>query len=134
MDSNVIIALIQAGATVLVAVFTWFTNHKIQSLKKIKEEMRIELKDQHKETLEKIAELERRTDEIDIAVVRNRIVAFDNICRLDIENNGIKMYQYKTFFKDEDIWKEYHIKYPTLNGEIDEAIKNIHKHFESAKF
>ena len=91
-------------------------------------------KEQHKETLTKIAELERIVDFNDIDTLRNRIVAFDNLCRLDICFNSIKKYQYDTAYKDVDKWKSYHVKYPSLNGEIDMAIDNINEHYKKAKF
>jgi len=91
-------------------------------------------KEQHKETLTKINDLEKIVDNNDIDVVRNRIVAFENLCRLDIENNSIKKYQYDTAYKDIDKWAEYHKKYPHLNGEINIAIDNINEHYKSAKF
>lgn len=102
-------------------------NEKISEMDKL----RIE---QHKETLQKIAELEKITDTNDIDTIRNRIVAFENICRLDINNDSIKKYQYDTAYKDVDKWKEYHKKYPSLNGEIDMAIENINEHYKKAKF
>ena len=134
MDTGIIIALIQAVATIIVAIFTFFTNHKIQSIKKVKEELREELKAQHEETLQKIADLEEITDNNDIDTVRNRIVAFDQLCRLDVNYDSIKKYQYDTVYKDTDKWEQYHIKYPNLNGEIDMAIENINEHFKKAKF
>lgn len=109
-------------------------NKSLEPFNKRIDDMDMQRKVQHQETLVKINDLETRIDEVDIAVVRNRIVSFENLCRLDVNNDNIKLYQYKTFFKDEDKWKEYHVKYPTLNGEIDEAIKNIHKHYENASF
>ena len=102
-------------------------NKRIDEMDKLRVE-------QHDETLERINKLEEIVDQNDIDVVRNRIVAFEKICRLDINNDSIKKYQYITYFKDENKWKEYHNKYPNLNGEIDEAIKNIHKHYDNAKF
>jgi len=134
MESSIVIALIQAIATIIVAIFTWFTNHKIQKIKEVKEELRKELQDQHNETLTKIADLEKITDNNDIDTVRNRIVAFENLCRLDVNYNTIKKYQYDTAYKDIDKWREYHIKYPSLNGEIDMAIENINEHYKKAKF
>lgn len=79
-------------------------------------------------------ELTRIVDFNDIDAVRNRIVAFENLCRLDVNNDDIKLHQYKTYFKDEDKWKLYHDKYPELNGEINVAIESIHNHYEKAKF
>lgn len=95
------------------------------------DKLRIE---QHKETLTKIADLEKIVDSNDIAVVRNRICAFDNLCRLDINNNSIKKYQYDVAYKDIDKWSDYHKKYPNLNGEINMAIENINEHYKKAKF
>lgn len=103
-------------------------------IQKENEPIKNELKEQHKETLTKIADLEKIVDNNDIDVVRNRIVAFENLCRLDANNDSIKKYQYDTAYKDIDKWKEYHVKYPTLNGEIDIAIDNINEHYKNAKF
>ena len=103
-------------------------------IQKENEPIKKELQEQHKETLTKIADLEKIVDNNDIDVVRNRIVAFENLCRLDIENNSIKKYQYDTAYKDIDKWAEYHIKYSSLNGEINMAIENINEHYKNAKF
>ena len=102
-------------------------------MKKIEEmdKLRVE---QHEETMTKINDLEKIVDTNDIDALRNRIVAFDNLCRLDVNNDSIKKYQYDTAYKDVDKWKEYHIKYPSLNGEIDMAIENINEHYKNAKF
>lgn len=132
--TTIIVAIIQALATIVVALFSYFTNHKIQKISEVKEELRKELKDQHEETLTKIFELEKIVDFNDIDTLRNRIVAFDNLCRLDVCSNNIKKYQYDTAYKDIDKWKSYHIKYPSLNGEIDMAIDNINEHYKKAKF
>ena len=134
MDSTIVIAIIQAVSTTAIAIFTWFTNHRIQKISEVKEELRTELKEQHKETLTKISDLEKIVDNNDIDVVRNRIVAFENLCRLDANNDTIKKYQYDTAYKDITKWKEYHKKYPSLNGEIDIAIDNINEHYKTAKF
>lgn len=130
----IVIAIIQALATIIVAIFTYFTNHKIQKLDDVKNEIRKEMLKQHEETLSKIDELERTTDQNDIDTVRSRIVAFDNLCRLDTDYKSIKKYQYDTAYKDIDKWKMYHKKYPNLNGEIDMAIENINEHYKKAKF
>lgn len=102
-------------------------NDKIDKMDKL----RIE---QHKETMTKIKDLENIVDYNDIDAVRNRIVAFDQLCRLDVNNDSIKKYQYDTAYKDVTKWKEYHKKYPELNGEIDMAIENINEHYKKAKF
>lgn len=91
-------------------------------------------KEQHEETMEQIAKLEKKVDFNDIDVVRNRIVAFENLCRLDVNNNEIKKHQYKTYFKDEDKWAMYHKLYSELNGEINSAIESINEHYKKAKF
>ena len=134
MDTSIVVTIIQVLGTISVAGFTWFTNHRIQKISEVKEELRTELKEQHIETLTKISDLEKIVDNNDIDVVRNRIVAFENLCRLDANNDTIKKYQYDTAYKDIDKWKEYHKKYPSLNGEIDIAIDNINEHYKSAKF
>ena len=109
-------------------------DRSLEPFNKKMEEMDRNRKEQHEETLEKIADLEKIVDQNDIDALRNRIVAFDNLCRLDVNNNSIKKYQYDTAYKDVDKWKEYHLKYPTLNGEIDMAIENINEHYRNAKF
>ena len=134
MNTSIVVAIIQVLGTIAVAGFTWFTNHRIQKISEVKEELRTELKEQHKETLSKINDLETIVDKNDIDTIRNRIVAFDNLCRLDENYDSIKKYQYDTAYKDIDKWKEYHIKYPALNGEIDIAIDNINEHYRNAKF
>ena len=102
-------------------------NEKIEKMDKL----RIE---QHKETMTKINDLEKIVDQNDIDALRNRIVAFDNLCRLDTNNDSIKKYQYDTAYKDIDKWADYHDKYPSLNGEINMAIENINEHYKHAKF
>ena len=79
-------------------------------------------------------ELIKKIDNNDIDVVRGRIVAFEQICRLDVNYNNIKQHQYKTYFKDEDKWAMYHKIYPELNGEINTAIESINEHYKHAKF
>ena len=102
-------------------------NEKIDKMDKLRVE-------QHNETLTKINDLEKIVDYNDIAVVRNRIVAFEQLCRLDENNDSIKKYQYDNAYKDIDKWEDYHKKYPRLNGIIDMAIDNINEHYKSAKF
>lgn len=102
-------------------------NKRIDEMDKLRVE-------QHDETLERINKLEEIVDQNDIDVVRNRIVAFEQICRLDINNDSIKKYQYDTAYKDIDKWADYHKKYPSLNGEINMAIENINEHYKKAKF
>ena len=139
--SAIIIALIQVLGTIIVAIFTYFTNHRIQKLSDVKSEIRNDIEknrlediERHNETLRKLAEIETTVDENDIDVVRSRIVSFENLCRMDIQNNNIKLHQYKTIFKDLDKWRYYHTKYKTLNGEIDVAIDSIREHYRNAKF
>ena len=109
-------------------------DNSLEPFNKKIDEMDMNRKEQHKETLTKISELEKIVDFNDIDTLRNRIVAFDNLCRLDVCNNNIKKYQYDTAYKDVDKWKSYHVKYPSLNGEIDMAIDNINEHYKKAKF
>lgn len=82
----------------------------------------------------KIDNLEKTVDQNDIDTIRSRIVAFDNLVRLDITHNQICRYQYDAIFKDITKWKSYHKKYPELNGEIDVAIENIEDNFKKANF
>ena len=91
-------------------------------------------KEQHEETMEQIAKLDKKVDNNDIDVVRGRIVAFEQLCRLDVNNDNIKLHQYKTYYKDEDKWAWYHKSYPELNGEINSAIESINEHYKKAKF
>lgn len=131
---SIIIAVIQVVGTIAVAIFTYLTNHKIQKISDVKEELRTELKEQHKETLTKINDLEVIVDQNDIDTVRSRIVAFENLCRLNKDHKQIKKHQFDTIFKDIDKWKQYHVKYPYLNGEIDVAIENIKEDYKEAIF
>lgn len=82
----------------------------------------------------KIDKLEKTVDQNDIDTIRSRIVAFDNLVRLDMAHNQICRYQYNAIFKDITKWRGYHKKYPELNGEIDAAIDNIEDSFKKAKF
>jgi len=95
------------------------------------EKKRIE---QHKETIRMIEEVKKDSDFKDIDTVRNRIVAFEQLCRLDENNDSIKKYQYDNAYKDIDKWADYHKKYPNINGIIDMAIENINEHYKNAKF
>ncbi len=79
-------------------------------------------------------ELTKIVDNNDIDAVRSRIVAFENLCRMDRNFNTLKKHQFKTIFKDIDKWKAYHIKYPELNGEIDIAIESIQEHYKKEIF
>lgn len=78
--------------------------------------------------------LDKKVDNNDIYVVRRSISAFDNLCRLDINNNAIQKHQYNTAYLDIDKWAYYHKLYPELNGEINDAIENIKEHYKNAKF
>lgn len=130
----VLVAIIQVCGTVAVALFTYFTNHKVERITNVKEELKKDYELQHKEIIDKINDLEETVDKNDIDTVRSRIVSFDNICRLDKTHDQIKRYQYDTIFKDINKWAQYHKKYPDLNGEIDIAIQNIQESFKVAKF
>ena len=107
-------------------------DNSLEPFNKKIEEMDKNRKEQHNETLSKIKDLEKIVDTNDIDTVRSRIVAFDNIVRL--ETSQIKRYQYDTIFKDITKWEIYHKKYPELNGEINAAIENIQEAFKKAKF
>lgn len=95
------------------------------------DKLRIE---QHKETIKLIEEVKVENDMNNVDSIRNRLVAFEQLCRLDVNNDTIKKWQYDNAFKDEDKWHEYHEKYPHINGIIDMAIENIHEHYRHAKF
>ena len=141
---DIIIVSIPALTTllglVIPSILTGSTNKKIKTLDSVKKEFEDKMEAnrqediaRHQETLDKLAELTKIVDWNDIDAVRNRIVAFENLCRLDKKYTNIKEYQYKTYFKDEDKWKMYHKKYPELNGEIDMAIENIRNHYKKYK-
>lgn len=132
--TTIIVAIIQVLGTIIVAAFTYLTNHKIEKIKDIRESVDSKLNENKQEILNRIDDLEKIVDQNDIDVVRNRIVSFENLCRLDKEHNGIRKYQYETAFKDVTKWKIYHEKYPKLNGEIDVAIENIEEHYKQAIF
>jgi len=137
---DIIIVSIPVLSTIVPSILTYLTNRKIRTLDNVKKEFETKMEAnrqediaRHQETLEKIAKLSETVDWNDIDTVRNRIVAFDNLCRLDKKFTSIKEYQYKTYFKDEDKWKMYHKKYPELNGEINMAIENIREHYKKYK-
>lgn len=131
---NVITTSITTIGTIVIAIFTYLTNHKVEKMNKVKGDLQQEIKKQHEETLLKIGELEKIVDNNDIDTVRSRIVAFENLCRMDKNFNTLKRHQFKTIFKDIDKWKAYHIKYPELNGEIDIAIESIQEHYKKEIF
>ena len=137
---DIIIVSIPVLSAIIPSILTYLTNRKISTLDNVKKEFGTTIENnkkediaRHQETLDKIAELTKTVDWNDIDTVRNRIVAFDNLCRLDKKFTSIKEYQYKTYFKDEDKWKSYHEKYENLNGEIDLAIENIREHYKNYK-
>ena len=141
---DIVIVTIQELTTlfgvIIPSILTYLTNKKIKTLDNVKnyfedkmESNRHEDIARHQETLDKLEELTEIVDWNDIDTVRNRIVAFDNLCRLDKNFKSIKEYQYKTYFKDEDKWTSYHNKYPELNGEINLAIENIREHYRKFK-
>lgn len=137
---EIIIVSIPVLSAVIPSILTYLTNRKISTLDNVKKEFETTIENnkqediaRHQETLDKLAELTKTVDWNDIDTVRNRIVAFDNLCRLDKKFTSIKEYQYKTYFKDEDKWKMYHEKYPELNGEINLAIENIREHYKKYK-
>lgn len=79
----------------------------------------------------RITELAESQDFMEIDMIRHRILAIDTLIR---KGEKLKRYQYESVFKDIDKWKEYHKKYPTLNGIIDVAIENIKEAFKKEKF
>jgi len=138
---QIIIASIQVVGTIAVAIISLMTKNKIEKIDIIKANFQKEIEKRmaqsdnaDKEIIKKIQDLSKTVDFNDIDAVRNRIVAFENLCRLDVNNNEIKLHQYKTYFKDEDKWAMYHKKYPELNGEINVAIESINEHYKKAKF
>ena len=140
MKEILLVSIPVIGTAIIPSILTYLTNKKIKTLDSVKKDFEDKMESnkqediaRHQETLDKIAELSETVDWNDIDTVRNRIVAFDNLCRLDKKFTSIKEYQYKTYFKDEDKWKMYHAKYKNLNGEIDLAIENIREHYKKYK-
>ena len=130
----IVTTLITAISSIIVAVLTLRTNNKIKKISDLKEDFKSDMEATRKELLAKMETLEKTIDKNDIDAVRNRISAFDQLCRLDVKHNSIQMHQYNTAFKDIDKWKIYHKKYPKLNGEIDVAISNIKDNYKMANF
>lgn len=129
--------MITSGGIIAVFVYNLFKSllkKELEPFTKKIEEQDEKRKEQHEETMQQIADLTRIVDFNDIDAVRNRIVAFENLCRLDVNNDSIKLHQYKTYFKDHDKWVDYHKKYKELNGEINTAIESINEHYKKAKF
>ncbi len=142
---DIIIVSIPALATllglVIPSILTGSTNKKIKTLDSVKKyiEDKMEANRQediarHQETLEKIAELDKKVDWNEIGVIRNRISSFENLCRLDENNNSIELHQYQNIFKDIGEWESLHDIYKNLNGELNIAIENIKEHYKNAKF
>ncbi len=122
-------------------IITSITTSIVTLYKLIKRALHIALEPFNKRIDETIENNNRRFDELtrlvdfnDIDVVRRSISAFDNLCRLDINNDNIQQHQYNTIFKDIDKWAMYHKKYPELNGEINTAIENIKEHYKNARY
>ena len=90
--------------------------------------------EQHKETMQLIAEVRKENDMGIIDALISRIDAFDMLCRTDINFDIIQLHQYDNIFIDIQKWNDYHIKYPELNGKLDVAIENIKEHYKKAKF
>lgn len=88
----------------------------------------------YEELKKQVEELTIANDNNDIDTIRRSISAFDNMCRMDINNDNIQKHFYITAFKDIDKWAEYHKKYPNLNGEMNVAIEYIKEHYKNAKF
>ena len=139
--ATIIATSISTVGTIVVAIITLITKNKIEKISDVKSEIRNDIEknrqediQRHKETIKMIKELDKKVDNNDIDVVRRSISAFDNLCRLDKNNNSIQQHQYNTAFKDIDKWIIYHKKYPELNGEINVAIENIKEHYKNAKF
>lgn len=88
----------------------------------------------YEELKKQVEELTIANDNNDIDTIRRSISAFDNMCRMDINNDSIQKHFYITAFKDIDKWAEYHKKYPNLNGEMNVAIEYIKEHYKKAKF
>ena len=142
---DIIIVSIPALSTllglVLPSILTGSTNKKIKTLDTVKKDFEDKMEAnrqediaRHQETLDKIAELDKKVDWNEIGVIRNRISSFENLCRLDENNNSIELHQYQNIFKDIDEWESFHDIYKNLNGELNIAIENIKEHYKNAKF
>ena len=90
------------------------------------------LNDNCDKIIDRLDMIETKTDMIDIANVRNRIVTFENLIR--IQKKEIKYHQYKAIFEDIKKWKDYHEKYPNLNGMLNIAIEMIEDSYKVANF
>lgn len=126
---------------VIPSILTGSTNKKIKTLDSVKKDFEDKMEAnrqediaRHQETLDKIAELDKKVDGNEIGVIRNRISSFENLCRLDENNNSIELHQYQNIFKDIDEWESFHAIYKNLNGELNIAIENIKEHYKNAKF
>ena len=147
------IATLIGSITAIATVFYKLNNKRVAKQQEaFRKEFQLELKKQlepfdkridetiknnnknHNETKAQVDELKRVVDFNDIDAVRSRIVAFENLCRMDKNYNTLKLHQFKTIYKDINKWKAYHIKYPELNGEIDIAIESINEHYKKEIF
>lgn len=140
MKEILLVSIPVIGTAVIPSILTFLTNKKIKTLDTVKKDFEDKMEankkediTRHQETLDKLTELEKTVDWNDIDVVRSRIVAFENLCRIDKKYTDIKEHQYKTIFKDIDKWVLYHKKYKNLNGEIDVAIESIKEHYKKYK-
>lgn len=98
--------------------------------KRINEDIKKEIN-----TLKKdVSELKKTTDYCDIGTIRSRISNFDLLVRKDINLDTLERHQYITALKDIDKWNKYHLKYPSLNGELKLAIENIEDSYKRATF
>ena len=127
-------AIIVALINLLGTIFVFFANKKISKLKDLEVKLDQKIRDNGDLLQKQINEVRKAVDNVNIGNIRARIVTFDNICRLDEENNSIQRHQYDAIFKDIDEWSHFHEIYPELNGEINVAIENIKQHFKEAKF
>ena len=107
---------------------------KFSPIKWLGNKLNSDIQKELKEVKDDIKQLQIEADNRDIATIRHRISSFENLCRLDKNHNQIQKHQYVTAFKDIDKWEAYHKKYPTLNGELKVAIKNIEECYKVAKF
>ena len=138
---DIIIVSIPVLSAVIPSILTYLTNKKIRTLDSVKKDFETKMEAnrqediaRHQETLDKLAELDKKVDGNEIGVIRNRISSFENLCRLDENNNSIELHQYQNIFKDIDEWESFHDIYKNLNGELNIAIENIKEHYKNAKF
>lgn len=128
--TSIVVAIINVIGTIIV----YLSNKQVSKMKNLKIEVDQEIKDMGDKLQKQINESIIATDNINIGNIRSRIVTFDSLVRKDKDHCKIQRYQYDAIFKDINEWRDFHIKYPGLNGEINIAIENIEESFKEANF